>query len=417
MDDNHPKIKALTTPQIETELPVSSETPQPTIPHRFGPGHIPGSLVVSILLILLISSSFLFWRYVSDTHLYLYTLDPANGHTLAQQDLGGYQGNTTSTKDTTLLGADANFFYVASRATNALPPGIVPVVQLIVVDKTSGNIVWRIFGPGEPVSAQTDYGNLLLGGRSIIWQVSNTIYSIDTLLGQIQWRKYILENLSQVSTREEAQMAETTHVLLITRSDAFHALDLANGNERWVTANSGDSATLHLGGVGAANNLLILYGKSILQAVDPSDQHIIWLQTQLDNIQSLKISDNGTIAYAIVTNIQPGNPTNQGLVALDTKTGTIRWTFQPFDQERFINAQSDGFQYSKNTLYVTLCSAANQTSCNQNVLYAIDAATGAEEWKFEANAIYDVHVSPGSDIVAFQAINSIWGNFIHRFKI
>jgi len=40
----------------------------------------------------------------------------------------------------------------------------------------------------------------------------------------------------------------------------------------------------------------------MLQAVDPSDQHIIWRQTQLENIQSLKISDNGTLAYAIVTN-------------------------------------------------------------------------------------------------------------------
>src|SRR6266581_1690619 len=356
--DTPPRIKALITPQIEKELPVSSEAPPP-IPRRFGPGHMPGNLVASILLILLISSSFLFWRDISDTHLYLYALDPANGHTLTQQDLGGgYQGDTTSTKDTTLLGADANFFYVASRATNALPPGVIPVVQLIAVDKTSGNIVWRIFGPGETLSAQTDYGNLLSGGRSIIWQVSNTIYSIDTLLGQIQWRKYIQENLSQVTTREETQMAEIAHVLLITRSDAFHALDLTNGNERWVTANSGDSTTLHLGGVVAGNNTLILYGKSMLQAIDPSDQHIIWRQTQLENIQSLKISANGTLAYAIVTNIQAGNPTNQGLVALDVKTGTIRWIFHPFDQERFVNAQSDGFQYSKNTLYVTLCSTA-----------------------------------------------------------
>ncbi len=342
----------------------------------------------------------------------LYLLDRQTGQSIWQNIIIAPQGQ----QDTTLLGTDTKFFYVASRATNALPPGVGPVVQLIAVDKTSGNIVWRIFGPGESLSAQTDYGNLLSGGRSIIWQVSNTIYSIDTLLGQIQWRKYIQENLSQVTTREETQMAEIAHVLLITRSDAFHALDLTNGNERWVTANSGDSTTLHLGGVVAGNNTLILYGKSMLQAVDPSDQHIIWRQTQLENIQSLKISDNGTLAYAIVTNIQAGNPTNQGLVALDVKTGTIRWIFHPSDQERFVNAQSDGFQYSKNTLYVTLCSTANHTSCDQNVLYAIDAATGGEEWKFEANAIYDVHVSPGSDIVAFQAINSMWGNFIHRFK-
>ena len=125
----------------------------------------------------------------------LYLLDRQTGQSIWQNIIVAPQGQ----QDTTLLCADTKFFYVASRATNALQPGVGPVVQLIAVDKTSGNIVWRIFGPGESLSAQTDYGNLLSGGRSIIWQVSNTIYSIDTLLGQIQWRKYIQENLSQVT--------------------------------------------------------------------------------------------------------------------------------------------------------------------------------------------------------------------------
>src|SRR6266700_326836 len=90
--------KTLTTPQIEPKLPVLSKTPPPAIPHRIKPEQIPGRFVASILLIVLISSSFLFWRDVSDTHLYLYALDPASGHTLAQQDLGGgYQGVTTFT--------------------------------------------------------------------------------------------------------------------------------------------------------------------------------------------------------------------------------------------------------------------------------------------------------------------------------
>src|SRR3989442_102512 len=133
----------------------------------------------------------------------------------------------------------------------------------------------------------------------------------------------------------------------------------------------------------------------------PMYQHIIWSQKQLGTIQSLKISDDGTLAYSILVNTLSGNSSNQVLVALDVKTGTIRWTFQPFEQERFINTQSDGFEYSKSMLYTTVCLPANQTSCDHEILYAINAATGVQEWKFEANSIYNVQVSAGGDIVAF----------------
>jgi outer membrane protein assembly factor BamB len=341
----------------------------------------------------------------------LYLLDHQTGQIIWQNTIISPEGQ----QDTTVLGADTKFIYVASRATNSLPPGIGPVVQLIAVDKTSGNIVWRIFGPIEPDTAPTDYGSLLLRGRSIIWQVSNTIYELDTMLGQIQWHKYIPENLPQASLREEAQMAEAAGVLLVMRSDAYHALDLATGNERWAIA-SPDNATAHIsGGVVAVNNIFLLYGGGTLQAVDPADQLIIWSQKQLKAIQNLKISDDGTLVYAIIGNTLPGSPTSQVLVALDTRTGTAHWTFQTFEQEQFVNAQSDGFQYSKSTLYATICLPANQTSCDHEVLYAINAATGEKEWKFEANGIYNVHVSAGGDLVAFQAYNSAWGNLIEHF--
>ncbi len=361
------------------------------------------------------------YRFASDDPAYahpldslytLYLLDRQTGQIIWQNVIISPEGQ----QNTTVLGADAKFFYVASRATNSLPPGIGPIVQLVAVDKTSGNIVWRIFGPREPDMVPMDYGSLLLRGRSIIWQVSNTIYKLDTTLGQIQWRKYIAENLPQASLHEEAQVAEAAGVLLVARSDAYHALDLATGNERWVIANPGNDTAQIPRGVVAVNNIFLLYGGGTLQAVDPVDQHTIWSQKQLEDIQSLKISDDGTLIYAILVNLQSGSPTTQVLAALDVKTGEVRWTFQPFEQERFVNAQSDGFQYSNSTLYATVCLPANQTSCDHEILYAITAATGEKKWKFEANNIYNVHVSAGGDIVAFQTNNSVWGNLIEHFK-
>ena len=135
------------------------------------------------------------------------------------------------------------------------------------------------------------------------------------------------------------------------------------------------------------------------------------------DIQDLKISDDGTKVYAILDNLKPGSSITQVLAAIDVQTGTVRWTFQPFEQERFVNAQSDGFQYRNGTLYATICSTVNQTSCDdEEALYAINAATGNNVWKFEANSIYNIHVSVGGDIVAFQTTSSVWENLLERFR-
>ncbi|HET7637858.1 MAG TPA: PQQ-binding-like beta-propeller repeat protein, partial [Ktedonobacteraceae bacterium] len=179
----------------------------------------------------------------------LYLLDRQTGQIIWQNVIISPQGQQNST----VLASDAKFFYVASRATNPSQPRIGPVVQLVAVDKTSGTIVWRIFGPIVPGMVPMNYGSLLLDGRSIIWQVSNTIYKLDTMLGQIQWRKYIPEPLPQTSIREEAQMAEDAGVILVARSNAYHALDLATGNERWTIASSGNDSAQMPRGVAAGN--------------------------------------------------------------------------------------------------------------------------------------------------------------------
>src|SRR6266849_2642243 len=341
----------------------------------------------------------------------LYLLDRQTGQSIWQSTVVPPEEQ----QDTAVLGVDARFIYVASKATNPLPPGIGPVVQLIAVDKTSGNIAWRIFGPREPNTATTDFGSLFFKGRTIIWQVANTIYAFDTVLGQIQWRQYIAENLPGASL-EEAQMAETAGMLLITRSDAYHALDPATGSERWVIANPGNGTGQPSGGVIAASNIFLIYGGRTLQAIDPTNQHLIWSQNQLEAVQSLKISEDGTMVYAIVANTLPGNSTTQALAALDLKTGAIRWTFQPFEQERFDYTQSDGFQYSNSMLYATVCLPGNQTTCDHEVLYALNATTGEQRWKFEANSIYNVRVSTDGDSVMFQTDGSTWGNLIERFR-
>jgi outer membrane protein assembly factor BamB len=361
------------------------------------------------------------YHFAPDDPAYIYPLDSLYTLSLLDRQTGQSIWQTViispgGRQDSTVLGADAQFIYVASRATNAHQASLGPVAQLVAVDKTSGAIVWRIFGPPELDTAPLDYGRLLMQGRSIIWQISDTIYQLDTTLGQIQWRKYIAENLPQVSLLEETQMAEAGGVLLVARSDAYHAIDLATGNERWVIASLGNSMAQIQRGVVAVNNIFLLYGGETLQAFDPSDQHIIWSQEQQVDSQSLKISDDSTTIYAIVDQSKPGNSTTQALAAIAVQTGSVRWIFQPFEQERFVNAQSDGFQYRNGKLFVTICSTANQTSCGEEVLYSIHAVTGKQVWKYEANSIYNIYVSTGGDLVAFQANNSMWENLLEHFR-
>src|SRR5260370_41176652 len=45
-----------------------------------------------LALSLLITAPLFLWQNINETPLYLYHIAPANGQTLAQQDLGGYQG-------------------------------------------------------------------------------------------------------------------------------------------------------------------------------------------------------------------------------------------------------------------------------------------------------------------------------------
>jgi outer membrane protein assembly factor BamB len=148
-------------------------------------------------------------------------------------------------------------------------------------------------------------------------------------------------------------MAQTAGVLLVVRSNAYHALDFATGNEHWVITNPANDTPQTPAGVIAASNIFLIYGGGALQTIDPADQHIIWSQRQ-----------------------------------------------------------SDGFQYSKSTLYATVCS---QISCDHEVLYAINATTGETGWKFAANSIYNVRVSPDGNTIAFQTDSSTWGNLIEHF--
>lgn len=316
-----------------------------------------------------------------------------------------------------VLAADGHCIYVASRATApSFPgPGQGAVVQLIAVDQASGTIAWRIFGPAEPQAEAPDYGKLLTQGRMLYWQVAQTIYALDSVAGQIQWRRAIAEPLPGIFPQEEGALAAGAGVLLVGRSDLYHALDLASGSERWTIPTPGDGSPAG-GGVVAVRNLFIVYSGGTLEAIDPAEQHLVWKQEHLGAIRGLLVSDDMGLLYAVMATGGEHSPQRQALAAFDVKTGAVRWRFQPSTQTRFVQPDGAGLQYQHGTIFATMCVAAVQGACEREALYALDASSGAITWKVEARRISNVQVSADDSIVLFQASSSGWEQLLERFS-
>jgi outer membrane protein assembly factor BamB len=340
-------------------------------------------------------------------HLFsLSLLDSATGRILWQtMVIGGDEA-----QDTTILGADARYTYVASRSIAS--PGQTAVAQLIAVDTASGAIAWRVYGPRE--EGTPDFGALLSNGRLLFWQVASTVYALDTQLGQIQWRTPVAETNATSALIEESQMALNAGVLLIRRSDQYHALALPSGTILWSISGLGSATPQAPGGILVANGTLILYSGDTIEALDAATRAVLWQHTNLANIMDAVAAPDGSLVYAIVLDGQDGaaSTSHQALVAFDVADSSIRWTFQPSAQALFLYPGVPALRMAHGMLYVTLCmtsaSSGPASSCSSQVLYGLNGATGSVAWQFGADQVTSVQVSQdGSDII-FQSSSSLW---------
>ena len=337
----------------------------------------------------------------------LYLLDSSTGQVIWHNNLV----QAGALQEASVLGADSQFIYIANRSLQQNQ-----AAQLIAVDKSSGMIEWRVYGPRGQVSAAPDFGALVMQGNFIYWQVDNTVYAVSTQTGQIEWRDAIAEVTSRVSMLEERQMAASAGVLLIRRSDIYHALDLVTGAERWTLSGLGVDDQHMPGGVIAAGNKFILYGGSSIEVYDSTAQKVLWKHSDLVAVSNVSISPDGSLVYAIVFNRLDGGANAQALVAFDMNTNLIHWTFQPDAQARLVYAGSRIIYTARGMIYTIACYADSQGNCNRQVLYAIDGKTGKTRWKMEALRIYDTQLSQDGSTLTFQTSNSAWENLKTLFK-
>lgn len=356
------------------------------------------------------------YRYAADDPAYphplahyfaLYLLDSHTGAVRWHTALAG----TGAFQDFSVLGADAQFIYIAAQAFEQQQ-----VTQLMAVDKMDGVIAWRFYGPGEQAGSAADPGAILAQGNLVYWQVGGAVFALNPQSGQVEWRDAIPEVNARMASLEDGQMAAGQGVLLIRRSDMYHALDLVTGAERWTLSGLGVDSAQAPGGILADGNRFILYGGGSIEAFDPAIQSILWKHSNLAAVSNVSLSPDGSMVYAVVLNSTVDGTTAQALVAFDTNSDLIRWTFQPGAQAQFVYAGTRIIYNAGGMIYLATCVAGGPGPCIRQVLYGVDEQTGQARWQVQARRIYALQAGQNGQTLTFQTESSAWESLKQNLK-
>ncbi len=287
----------------------------------------------------------------------------------------------------------------------------------MALDKTDGTIAWRFYGPRDLAGSAADLGAILARGNLVYWQVDSVVYALNPQTGQLEWRNAIPEVNAQVAPLEAGQMATGAGVLLIRRSDAYHALDLVTGVERWTLSGLGVDNAQAPGGILADGNRFILYGGGSIEAVDPATHSILWKHIDLGAVSNVSLSPDGSIVYAVVFNNVDGGTNTQALVAFDANSDLIHWTFQPGAQAQFVYAGARIIYNADGMIYLATCVASGPGTCTHQVLYGVDEQTGKARWQIEARRISALQTSQDGQSLTFQIETSAWENLKGLFHV
>lgn len=317
-----------------------------------------------------------------------------------------------------ILGSDSSSIYVALVQIPSLASKTKPSVQLLAIAQATGAVTWRVQGPSVSDNQQYDTGQVVALGSQTIWQVAGVVYAINTVSGKISWKQPLHEDDTSTLPQEEMRMVTTNGLLLVGRRDFYHALNLTNGNEEWAIPSPGtfSDSPQNQAGLVVTNNILLLYGNGDVEAIEITNQHIIWSQKQLDGILSLHLSDDKTQVYVVLVDSIEGSGPAHSLVDLDMSDGAARWTFQPSDQMAFIPLQSDFMKYTHNAIFTNICLSSSQAPCTQPFLYALNPVTGNTLWKVQGNSISDIHLSADGQTLLLQRNTSPWLDLVNFFR-
>ncbi len=264
---------------------------------------------------------------------------------------------------------------------------------------------WRVPTNGEVTSSPA-----VVGGTVYVGSGDGRLRALDRLTGHTKW------TYDAGSPVQSSPAVARGIVFIASRDGAFHAVDAATGKRRWRSAEHAtrpypwghESGDRYLSSAVVAGSLVIFgSGDGNVYALDPATGAAKWTAPTDGRIRGTPAVANGKVYVGSY---------DGRLYAFDVATGKRLWRF---DTEG-VKLNSGDFGYDRRSLQSSpaVANGIVFVGARDGFLYAVDAATGAERWRFDykipwiiaSPAVADGIVYVGnSDAHIMQALDAATG--------
>ena len=353
-----------TPPVVEPERPAppAIERPEKALRRRLRRRPLKRAAML-LALFVFVTSSLLWWQNVNETHLYLYHIDPGNGQTLAQQDLGGYSSisalsNVAQDQSSALLGVSS-----------------APSEQQQVLSLAGSDTSWHVT---QQFAASPGRSTLSVGPEHVLAVENGSGLQVMTSDGRALWQAAGDAPMLGAHPFTPAFDSSTLYTIKSASKGVVAAYDAHNGSARWTvqledTLNYAPPVLL-------MGDTLYVAGDHTLYALNTTTGGTHW-KVAMPARTLLYSQANAPAIIAVGAS---------GLAAFDAQSGTLLWSFN--GQPDTSSANGDGnaltaaqfyqasLLTSSNTVYATGLVWDTRQMQQQLWLFAVDAGSGKQLW-------------------------------------
>ena len=278
--------------------------------------------------------------------------------------------------------------------------------------RTLAGLQWRTMTGGDVISSPVVAGDVVYVGSG-----DGFLYALDRATGDLRWRWDAGSPVASSPAVGEGL------VFFGARDGRYHALDAATGRPKWHVATGADvpfpwgheSGDIYLSSPAYTNGVVVFgSGDGHVYAVDARTGKVRWRADAGGRVRSSPAIADGSV-YA--------GSADGRVYAYDLSSGRTRWRFET----EGVRLESRKFGFDRRTVQSSPAVAGGLVfvGARDGFLYAIDAATGAERWRFDHKVSW-VNTSPAvaegvvyagsSDGQFVQAVDAATGKELWRTK-
>jgi outer membrane protein assembly factor BamB len=254
--------------------------------------------------------------------------------------------------------------------------------NLYALDAASGERGWCIPTGGSFPGSSAFADGLLIGAVNdprVQLGAGSTIVALDPETGEEQWRIYTGGRAGDLLIDEET--------VFVPATGSLTALDLETGETVWTHTPDDEDAAIT--GLAVADGMVYFTTFSGLEqpyrivALDARSGNEVWVREDSNDLEESTFYSGGpVVADGLVF---AGNSFG-GFLAIDAETGETVWSFVP-SIESWEGAEHDGMNFNTpavvdGVVYIGTGSD-NDGVDDDGYLFALDAGTGEELWRYE----------------------------------